>query len=187
MKLICAWCHKSLGSDGTEDGVVSHGMCVSCRDTFLNVPRPHKLRHFLDSLPLAVLVVDRTGTVTMSNAEAMVMFGKADSPVEGYPVGHALECSSAAMLGGCGNTEACRGCAVRRSVMFTHETGLPQENVVAFLSAGAQNPEPLPPEGSYTMRVLIATRKMGDVVLLRIDQVTPVAQPAEMIEQPAAA
>lgn len=180
MELICAWCHKHLGSDGAEDGVVSHGMCVSCRDAFLKVAGPRVVRRFLDSLPLPVLVADRSGTVTMANAEAMVMFGKADSTIVQYPVGHALSCPDAALFGGCGQGQECHNCAIRRSIVFTHETGLPQENVVALLSLTA-------PEGSYAVRVLMATRKMGDMVLVRIDQMAPVAQPAEVIEATVAA
>jgi len=30
MKLVCAWCQASLGDNGMDDGLVSHGICVWC-------------------------------------------------------------------------------------------------------------------------------------------------------------
>lgn len=173
MDIICAWCHKGLGSDGVSDGVVTHAMCVSCRDFFLEPPRSRLLRRQVDAFATPVLVIDVDGVVTMANMEATVMLGGADDGAERTLVGRALGCPNAARFGGCGAATGCRECAFRRSVIFSRETGLPQENVVAYLVQDS-------PEGAFTARALIATRKLGDLVLLRIDHISAVATaPAE--------
>ena len=69
--------------------------------------------------------------------------------------------------GGCGNTEHCQACAIRRSVTNTHLPGDSRRRVPAYQDIQT-------PHGMCEMRFTISTEKVGRFVLLQIDEVTPV-------------
>ena len=79
-------------------------------------------------------------------------------------VGTVFECAYARFPEGCGRTTHCSGCTIRRSVNDTYETGRPHKNVQATLKY-AEDPD------SETVKMLISTEKIKDVVFLRYDMV----------------
>ena len=79
-----------------------------------------------------------------------------------------FECAYARLPEGCGGTVHCSGCAIRRSVYETYETGESRNNIPATLRCDLNNP-------SHDVIMHISTEKMGNVVLLRIDKVCPSA------------
>jgi hypothetical protein len=77
-----------------------------------------------------------------------------------------LECAYARLPGGCGNTEHCKACTIRRTITTTHATGDGKVNVPAYQDI-------VTPGGIREVRFLISTEKVGNFVLLRIDEVQP--------------
>jgi hypothetical protein len=164
MKRICAWCRQEMGSvEGTvlPDAEISHGICRSCCDNF-EFQKGVPLQRYLDSLPLPVLAVDRSVVVKASNAQACNGLGKDPREVIQHLGGNVFECSHARLPEGCGGTVHCSGCAIRRSVERTYETGEPQIRVPAVLKREGH--------GSVSdVALIITTVKSGDVVLLQVE------------------
>ena len=170
MKRVCAWCDKEMGSVKSEsslpsDNVITHGICDDCKSN-IRFQTGANLQSFLDSLKVPILVVDSEGVVKTANMKAQSVLGKDDVGIDGYRSGDVFECANARLPGGCGHTMHCSGCTIRRTVMETHSTGKAFFKVPAYLNK--RTPEALEPE---TICFLISTKKVGDMVLLRIDEV----------------
>lgn len=166
MTSICAWCGKIL-RQGSPEAEITHGMCTDCVEYFKN-DDVESLQQFIDKLEAPVLLVDDTGKVITVNKAALNAIGKVLDQVRGYNGGDVMECAYARLPGGCGKTEHCAACTIRNTVMDTHRDGLSRKRTTAFQ-------EIVTPEGVAKMRFLISTEKEGDIVLLRIDEMTPVA------------
>jgi len=165
MKRICAWCRKELGtvdSQAGSDNVITHSICKSCKDNVL-FQMGVELGVFLDSLKLPIVVVNRRGTIVTGNDQAKKLLRKGLPEIEGYKGGEVFECAYARLPEGCGNTMHCSGCAIRRTVMRTHETGRSFLRVPTTLN---QNNSEHPKE----TKLLISTERLADLVLLRIDE-----------------
>ena len=164
MKRICAWCQKELPSKGTrDDSVITHGMCDECLAYYKT--NGSSLRDFLNKLKVPVLAVDGNVTVLTASDQACSMLDKELPEVQGRLGGDAIECAYARLPGGCGKTVHCRSCTIRLTVTDTYATGRSHEKVPAYADLEK-------PDGVKNLRFLISTEKMGDIVLLRIDDVT---------------
>jgi hypothetical protein len=141
--------------------MISHGLCLSCADrVFSRIAIP--LSEFVDELESAVVVVDETGTVQTANRHARALLGKDLSAIEGFKGGDVFECAYATLPGGCGQTIHCSGCTIRIAVTETYRTGRNLDRVPAYLNRAS-------PEGIHRLDLRISTRKVQDVVVLRID------------------
>ena len=167
MKRICSWCKKSLGDvPGTDDeGLVTHGICPDCAAKLFS-QMGEDLQKFLDRFGVPIVVVDAEGRVTSSNRSAREALGKDVDAVHGKPGGDVFECVYAHLPEGCGHTMHCSGCAIRRAVMETHETGVPIRNRPAYLNQAT-------PDGPHRVDLLISTERVGETVVLRIDEMRP--------------
>jgi PAS domain-containing protein len=166
MKKLCAWCRKELREVDSHAGlenVITHGICESCRDNLL-FQLGVELELFLDSLLVPIVVVNRGGTIVTVNHGARRLLQKRLPEIEGYKGGEVFECAYARLPEGCGNTTHCSGCAIRRTVMQTYETGRSFLKVPATLNRNA-------PEDPEKMNLLISTERLADLVLLRIDKI----------------
>ncbi len=165
MKRVCAWCGKGMGTvAGSKhpDDVLSHGICESCVDN-LTFQLGAPLETYLDSMPLPVLVVDGHNIVKAVNEKGCKVLGKERREIVQHLGGNVFECAHARLPEGCGRTVHCSGCAIRRSIMRTYETGESQSMVPATLSRGED-------DDASAVALTITTVKMGDLVLLRVDQ-----------------
>ena len=124
------------------------------------------LREYLDHLEAPVLVVNGDGVVKTANKVAQDLLQKDLSEIEGYLGGKVFECVHSTEPGGCGETIHCSGCAIRRTVMETLNTGNNQLRVPASLDCKTHT-------GVCGIHYLISTEKLGEVVLLRVDEVNP--------------
>jgi hypothetical protein len=166
MKRVCAWCTTELGNSGVCSDVdcpITHGICRSCAQNLL-FQMGVELRKYLDSLPVPIVVVDPEGTIKTANDKTQKMLGKDLLAIEGYKGGVVFECCFARLPEGCGNTMHCSACTIRRAVMGTFATGKSNARIPAYLNQENS-------EGVREIRLLISTEKVGDVVLLRIDEV----------------
>ena len=167
MRHICAWCLKELRNTtaeaGDADGPISHGMCAECLAYFRTNGAP--LSEFLNKLGVPVLAVDGNAGVLAASDQACKMLGKKACELDGLLAGDAFECAYARRPGGCGRTIHCKSCAIRITITDTYATARSYTSVPAY-------PDLCAPEGVRPMRFLISTQKLGDLVLLRIDDIT---------------
>lgn len=168
MKRVCAWCSQQMGTvEGSKfpDSETSHGICRRCLDNFLfqqGVP----LQQYLDSLPIPVVALDRHVVIKAVNAAACRVLGKEPREIVQHLGGNVFECANARLPEGCGGTVHCSGCAIRRAVTRTFETGESQMGVPAklrHLGAAAET----------TVSLTITTVKAGNVVMLQVHGLEP--------------
>ena len=138
-------------------------ICPACRqDAFVRARKP--LREYLDSLAAAVLLVDDDARVKLANRKALELLQKDPGSLEGRYAGDAIECVHARESGGCGKTEHCRTCTIRGTVLETYHTGRPRVRIPAY-------PDVFMLTEKRPLRFFISTEKIGELVMLRIDEV----------------
>jgi len=167
MSRICAWCKAELPAEnGDPAHVITRCFCPACREYFSS-PRSRKpLQLYLEEIGIPVLVMDDDIRVLGFNESARALLGSRVEGCLGRYGGDVLECAYARLPGGCGNTEHCKACAIRQTVTATYTTGDSRENVPAYQDI-------VTPAGIREVRFLISTEKVGNFVLLRIDEVRP--------------
>ena len=167
MGKTCSWCKAELPTENGEPArVVTRSFCPACQEYFSSPRNPMSLGQFLNQIGVPVLVMDDDVRVLGFNEPARDLLGGRLDCCLGRFGGDVLECAYARLPGGCGNTEHCKACAIRRTVTATHATGDSKENVPAYQDI-------VTPVGTREVRFLISTEKVGSFVLLRIDEVQP--------------
>jgi PAS domain-containing protein len=173
MNRICAWCKKDLDSLSTLEGIaelpITHGMCGDCARKVLS-SKAMPLKNFLDQFPKPVFLVDAEGRIVIGNSPGCTFLHKKPEEVDGKLGGEAFDCNYARLPGGCGQTIHCKTCTIRLSVMDTLESGNSRIRIPAF-------PDLHHLTGEYQIRFLISTEKVGEAVLLQIDEVTEIRLP----------
>jgi hypothetical protein len=136
-------------------------MCDSCsRSVLSGSGRP--LQQFLDALDAPLLVVDSDLVVLAGNRRAQEALKK-DLPRIKRRCGDVIGCQHAGSSEGCGGTVHCKSCTIRRTVLDTYATGKSHLGVDAY-------PDVEVDSKVKHLRIRISTEKLGDVVLLRIDE-----------------
>ena len=141
---------------------VSHGICPECLRGLLGGTEI-SLREFLDTLEFPVLIADKSAMVQQANRTAGRMFGRDASKLENTTVGMAIECFNALVPGGCGTAERCAGCVLRQTLTDTYADGQPR---YAMYSKN----EILTPQGTKPKRFRFSTTRIGDTVMLAIEE-----------------
>jgi len=173
-----------LGKKPGPEDLITHGICNRCLAEVSTDP-DRKMQSFLNGIPAPILLVDTDGTVVSANKFACQQLGKNLSQVRRRRGGEVLECAWSRLPGGCGRTDHCDGCVIRKSVMKTLKTGLSILRKKAYIIVQT-------PEGKRRRWVWISTQKMNDVVILRLDdmsepeefpeeEVTPIRRPASAV------
>jgi transcriptional regulator of aromatic amino acid metabolism len=147
------------------DDDISHGICDNCTNN-IAFQSGVDLETYVDSLETPVLIVDGCDTVLFANRSARTLVGKDLPRIRGHTRGHVFECAYARLPEGCGRTPHCSGCAIRHAVHTTFGTGKSIEKLPATLRYQRE-------DGAGAVRYLVSTRKAGDVVLLRVEDVQP--------------
>jgi len=155
-------------SENHSADTVSHGICSDC-SSMLRPQFGMSIDRYIDTLPVPVLATEVYNgriIVKAANEPACKAVGKELREVVQHLAGNVFECDHARLPEGCGRTMHCSGCAIRRSVMTTFETGEPQGMVPATLSRFA-------PDAPTVVAMTITTVKIGDLVVLRVDRMGP--------------
>ncbi len=171
MKVVCAWCHKTLQEPLPGDLRVSHGICQDCIHRVLGA-RAKELGEFLRTLEIPVLVLDRENKVVELNESAGRILGTSLPEVKGALVGPAISCYNAGLPGGCGHSDRCPGCQLRHNLMATHADAQPRFSQITqheIVRDGERR----------TVQFRFSTQKTGDVVLLLLEEVTDAATAGE--------
>ena len=164
MKLRCAWCGSAIERPGhieTLDLGTSHGMCSACSAALACEERGVPLQEHLDSILLPVLLVDESNAIAAMNATARALFGSTFDR-ETHFFGRVFDCIHSHSSEGCGRSIHCSGCAIRRSVTKTFDTGEAQMSVPATLSRSS-------PDRLSDVVLAVTTIKLGRLVLLRLE------------------
>ena len=167
MRRICAWCKKEIGENhDCSDLTVTHGICGTCSSKFRSQTQV-SLAQFLDSFSEPIVLVNPLGLIINANEKAQALVGKTLTHIDGLPGGNVFECENSYLREGCGNTEHCSGCLIRRTVMACMEDGKGRLNTTAMLNQRT-------PKGNQVICLTISTERIADLVLLRIDSIKPV-------------
>jgi len=166
MKRVCAWCKKELGSIGNTSNVITHSICPRCARAML-AGKKLELQTYLNTFEEPILLVDENVTAIITNNSALDLLNKSPSDIEGYLGGKVMECEYASLPGGCGKTVHCKACTIRLSVTDTFSTGKSIHNRTAYQNINT-------PKNTKRMHFTISTEKVGDFILLRIDDVKDV-------------
>jgi len=181
VKQICFFCSAEIGSVGNPseiDDEISHGLCPNCVPKFM-AGHGCQFGEFLDRLPAPIFVIDEKARVVGANAEGLRQVNKSARDVQSRLGGEVFECRHAKEPGGCGQTIHCKTCTIRNTVTKTLKTGETCLRVPAYMDLGNIIQE-------RTVRFLISTEKVGEVVLLRIDAVEPNIEAMPASSSPAA-
>ena len=160
----CTYCNGELDAApcGTTAGAISDGICAGCRKK-LNSQEGITLQEFIDTLIVAVIVLDQRGSIQTVNEKARSLFNKELFFFRGRSIGRVFECEYAQLPGGCGESIHCSGCAIRLAVTETYTSGKPVFRMGATL-------KDLKPGERQEIHYYISTRKRGDAVLLEIEE-----------------
>lgn len=161
MKIVCSFCNTVIRPGSTPDAPVSHGVCTSCYDRIL-ASHGFNIRKFLNMLDAPVFLVDDDVNILAANTLALSTVKKPVALVQGIICGKVLECINAYLPPGCGKTTFCPDCTIRTTVNETYETGQGVTRRPANFGRKAS-------ETSEEVRLLVSTRKDGDIVLLRLE------------------
>ena len=157
-------CRAELTADtGGAERTVTDNLCVECRSQFSSPSELLPLEQYLNRLDVPVLVMDDDVRVLSFNEAARALLGKNPPEIRGHYAGEVMECAYAALPGGCGRTEHCKACAIRRAVTNTHVTGASHVRETTCRSVHTSC-------GIRETRSRISTEKVGPFVLLRIDE-----------------
>lgn len=139
----------------------SHGLCPACSGALTSQDSGTSLQGHIDSIPIPILLIDARNTIVAMNAKACDTLGW--KSVLNQALGRVFDCIYSRFPEGCARSVHCSGCAIRRAVATTFDTGEPQIQVPATISV--DNPDRL----SEAAFAITTVRKNG-VVLLRIEE-----------------
>lgn len=171
MKTLCVWCrvdlHRSRAAhDEPARGQNTDSVCLHCLQYFSG-RSDESLRGFLDTLKAPVVAVNGELRVLESNDAALAALGMTRQNAMGLRSGDAIGCVNARLVGGCGRTPHCAACTLRNVVRETMETGQDFTRVLGWIrldndAGGAVK---------RLMRVLLSTKKVGNAVMIRFDEI----------------
>jgi hypothetical protein len=166
MRHQCAWCGRDYGSphDPSEHDFITHGICPDC-ENHLQHSRPGSLREFLNRYDTPILCVDGDVQVLTANDAACALLSKSVDEIGDAMGGQVMECCWARLPDGCGRTEHCVACTIRRLVTGTLDGLGNTRDWLAYV-------ERLD-DGGQVRRVdlRVSSERHGESVLLRIDGV----------------
>jgi len=167
MRKVCAWCKQEIDPDESSpvssDAPISHGVCPDCVQKFFSfMGKP--MRDFLDEFAGPVFLVDPTNKIITANSNGLALIDKEPDAIEEKKVGNVFECPHASETAGCGNSIHCKTCTIRSAIAETSRTGQARLQVPAYadLHSFSKNKK---------SKFAISTEKVGDAVLLRIDDI----------------
>lgn len=163
MKTVCAWCKTVMIEDNSPDAAVSHGICPDCMRGMLGDSKLI-LTEFLNSIEVPILVTDGQRSVQQANHAAERMLGKTVCNMKDSRIGVVIECIHAGIMGECGVSPYCAGCALRRCINDTYDDGRPRYGEYSQHKVVTK-------DGTKARRFRYSTSKVGDAVAIAIEGV----------------
>lgn len=149
----------------SSDGDITHGICSLCMIKVTSDVVPRSAAEILDFVQEPVFLIDSEGVVKAANESGRGLVGKEIEHIADKLGGDVFECSYANEEGGCGKSIHCRTCAIRNIVMDTLSSDRGHLKVPAFQNI-------MTDKGPQIMKFSVSTEKVGESILLRIDQIS---------------
>jgi hypothetical protein len=163
MSAICIYCSASIKYPAKENRFITGDICSECIDSIFN-QQDDLLISFLDNMEAPILLIQPDpGRVRTANKKACELFGKDLSQIERQRGGQVFDCVHAFTEAGCGRDANCKDCNIKNSVVETFTSGKSFNGVSTVLDVKKNNLIK-----SYNLQ--IATEKIGDLALIRIDK-----------------
>lgn len=154
MILICSYCRKIMGEkEPIENRKHTHGMCSDCYARMMRQLEGISFTDYLGDFDIPVVIINEEGRVAAANNKALKMLDKPLEKIQGFLGGEAMECGYARLPEGCGNTEHCLACTIRKLVEDTQRTKVASEKVKVFLKTD---------EGEFTL--IVSTSYVDNMV-----------------------
>jgi hypothetical protein len=100
--------------------------------------------------------------VVTANRQALALFGKELSEVEGRRGGEVFDCVLSFTEAGCGKDPGCEGCPIKDAIVDTFSSSRPHQGVAATLQVKKAG-------GTEDRLVRVSTEKVGELALVRIE------------------
>ncbi len=134
MFVVCSFCQEDMGEKEPFENVkTTHGICPDCYTRLLHQAEGMSFDEYLEQFEVPVLVVNSEGRIAAANGSALSMLQKPPERVVGFLGGEAMECKYSRLPEGCGQTEHCETCSIRRLVMQTIEDQHSHHNLMVSL------------------------------------------------------
>ncbi len=173
MRLICSYCRREYGETEplAEDGP-SHGICEACFEHYSAQWDGQAIEDYLEGFPFPVLAVGADSRIAAVNELASSFVDRPKRKMRGFLGGEAMECVHARLPEGCGRTEHCRTCTIRRTVMDSHESGRSHRRVLTTL-----NREDGPVQFWVSTELLVPPEGDVAVVIVTVEEIDTEAAP----------
>lgn len=166
IKRVCAWCGQDIDTvkqRAIPDPIITHGICNSCKANMIN-QMEFDVQKFLDSMDDPIIIVDSDAIVLAGNSKAEQILGKSSAKLIGLSLGETFHCENVFDKTLCGQSENCPTCELRAQIVATHASGSGQRNKPVLIKVKEES-------STYSLRVGISSEKMGNSILLRIDEI----------------
>ena len=163
MKVVCAWCQKTIQEGPEAEAEVSHGICEECARRVRGAGAK-SMAEFIRTVGIPVMVLDGDFKVVDMNDLAENALGTTRADSQGSSVGTTISCQSAGLPGGCGNSETCPGCQLRRHLLATYADAQPRFSQVSRHELATDG-------APRSLQIRFSTGKIGGVVLLLLEDV----------------
>lgn len=120
------------------------------------------LSEFLNSIEVPILVMDENKGIRQANRAAERALAKVAGQMQGKRFGIVIECVHAEVMGECGLSPYCSGCAFRRNVYDTYRDGTPRHGEYSQHTVAT-------PKGQAARQFKYSMTKTGDSVLVAIE------------------
>ncbi len=165
MSQICTSCNSTI--EKPQKQFVTGGLCMPCASDILMSAK--KTNTFLNAFTSPLLLMQgEPRQVLTANAKACDLFAKNLSQIEGHRGGQVFDCIHSFTEAGCGKDQNCEDCKIKNAVVETFSAGTSSNGVRTILDIENNNK-------TTPYEIQIATEKIGDFALVRIDKYTPKA------------
>ena len=131
--------------------------CVGSSDSAWLTPE------FLDDINRPIFLIDGRMTILAGNEAARGYVGGGMEHLRNRLCGGVIRCVNAVRPGGCGKTDQCPACTIRKSVLHTITTGAPVSNVTSLHTLSTT-------DGDRAVTFRISTEETHPFVFLAIDR-----------------
>lgn len=168
MSIKCIYCSVSIKSPQKGNHFITSDTCSECINSIFN-QQDDLLTSFLDNIEAPILLMQPDpGQVRTANRKACELFEKDLSQIERHRGGQVFDCIHSFTEAGCGIDVNCEDCKINNYVVETFTSGQSFDGVFTVLDIKKNN-RIMP----YNLQ--IATEKVGDLALIRIDKYEKVA------------
>lgn len=164
MKVICSYCKNDIEEKTPLNDIrISHGICKDCFDNFDTQLDRQEMNQYLEEFSLPVMVVNSDSRILGCNTQARNQFGIPQDHAFGILPGEMMGCNNARQ-NGCGKSEHCLTCTLRKIISTVSSDSSPILHVDAVLSRDDKN-----------LELVVSAEKVSSFVKVTIEQINQTA------------